>query len=220
MTCGAAAAILEGMPEPKDLHALHSGGMTSLLAGPVALASWRDGDIAMRNIAVAVARQLGFPGKTVAAVLGLSENYVATLRQRALREGAGSVVHRGSRHKSGGWRLLTTPPGDAEGGCGAPEWATGVGGAAGRVRGRAAAGGASPGKRAGSMRSTRRSWCSADSRARPPGARRHRGPGRPAEPLGGVGRAAGPHNRRQMGPQQTRRSPRPLQRACLAPARP
>ena len=92
MTCGAAAAILEGMPEPKDLHALHSGGMTSLLAGPVALASWRDGDIAMRNIAVAVARQLGFPGKTVAAVLGLSENYVATLRQRALREGAAGLV--------------------------------------------------------------------------------------------------------------------------------
>ena len=92
MTSGAAAAILEGMPEPKDLHALRSGGMTSLLAGPVALASWRDGDTAMRNIAVAVARQLGFPGRAVAAVLGLSENYVATLRQRALREGAAGLV--------------------------------------------------------------------------------------------------------------------------------
>ena len=92
MTSGAVAAILEGMPEPKDLHALRSGGMTCLMAGPVALASWRDGDIAMRNIAVAVARQLGFPGKTVAAVLGLSENYVATLRQRALREGAAGLV--------------------------------------------------------------------------------------------------------------------------------
>ena len=80
------------MPEPKDRHALRSGGMTWLMAGPVALACWRDGDIAMRNIAAAVARQLGFPGKTVAAVLGLSENYVATLRQLALRVGAAGLV--------------------------------------------------------------------------------------------------------------------------------
>ena len=80
------------MPEPKDRHALRSGGMTWLMAGPVALACWRDGDIAMRNIAAAVARQLGFPGKAVAAVLGLSENYVATLRQLALRVGAAGLV--------------------------------------------------------------------------------------------------------------------------------
>jgi hypothetical protein len=36
----------------------------------------------MRNVAVAVARQLGFAGKVVAEVMSLSENYVATLRQR------------------------------------------------------------------------------------------------------------------------------------------
>ncbi|HUL27241.1 MAG TPA: hypothetical protein VLW44_15910 [Streptosporangiaceae bacterium] len=39
-----------------------------------------------------MARQLGFPGKVVAEVMGLSENYVATLRQRALREGVAGLV--------------------------------------------------------------------------------------------------------------------------------
>ena len=80
------------MPDPADLHAHHGGGMTYLLAGSVTLACWRDGDLGMRNIAAAVARQLGFPGTTVAEVLGLSANYVATLRQRALTEGTAGLV--------------------------------------------------------------------------------------------------------------------------------
>ena len=46
----------------------------------------------MRNVAVAVLRQLGFPGTEVAAVLGLTPNYVATLHQRALREGTAGLV--------------------------------------------------------------------------------------------------------------------------------
>jgi hypothetical protein len=46
----------------------------------------------MRNIAVAVARQLGFPGKVVAEVMSLTHNYVATLHQRALREGAAGLA--------------------------------------------------------------------------------------------------------------------------------
>ena len=38
-------------------------------------------------MAVAVLRQLGFGGGQVAAVLGLTQNYVATLQQRSLRDG-------------------------------------------------------------------------------------------------------------------------------------
>jgi hypothetical protein len=38
MTSPAAAAILDGMPELKDVHAHHSGGMSYLMAGPVTLA--------------------------------------------------------------------------------------------------------------------------------------------------------------------------------------
>ena len=44
------------------------------MAGPVALACYRDGDLAMRNIAVAVARRLGLPGTVVAQVMGLTPN--------------------------------------------------------------------------------------------------------------------------------------------------
>src|SRR5260370_1155030 len=45
----------------------------------------------MRNVAVAVARQLGFSGQDVAQVMGLTASYVATLHQRALREGAAGL---------------------------------------------------------------------------------------------------------------------------------
>ena len=50
----------------------------------------------MRNIAVAALRQLGYGGMAVAAVMGLTPNYVATLHQRALREGTAGLV-RGAR---------------------------------------------------------------------------------------------------------------------------
>jgi hypothetical protein len=86
------AAILDGMPDPKDLRVLAHGGTAYVMAGPVVLACYRDGDLAMRNIAVAVARQLGFPGKVVAQVMGLTPSYVATLHQRALREGAAGLA--------------------------------------------------------------------------------------------------------------------------------
>src|SRR5260370_1215622 len=92
MTSPAAAAILDGMPSPRDLCRHDHGGLTWITAGPVILACYPAGDVAMRNVAVAVARQLGVPGTGVAEVMGLSENYVATLRQRALRGGAAGLV--------------------------------------------------------------------------------------------------------------------------------
>jgi len=92
MTSPAMAAILDGMPDPKDLRVQAHGGTTYVMAGPVLLGCYRDGDLAMRNIVVAVARQLGFPGKVVAEVMGLTRNYVATLHQRALREGAAGLA--------------------------------------------------------------------------------------------------------------------------------
>ena len=92
----AAAAILEGMPDPRDLRRAEHDGMTFICAGSALLACYPSGDAGMRNVAVAVLRQLGFGGRTVAAVMGLTENYVATLHNRALREGtAGLVRERG-----------------------------------------------------------------------------------------------------------------------------
>ena len=93
----AAAAILEGMPEPKDLHRAEHDGMTFVCAGSAVLACYPSGDAGMRNVTVAVLRQLGFGGQAVAAVMGLTENYVATLHSRALREGLPGIVRDSGR---------------------------------------------------------------------------------------------------------------------------
>lgn|GEM_PF-2963320 len=81
----AAAAILEGMPGPRLLHHADRAGTTWFLAGSARLACYPSGDAGMRNVAVAVLRQLGFGGRAVAGVMGLTGNYVATQHNRALR---------------------------------------------------------------------------------------------------------------------------------------
>ena len=88
----AAAAILEGMPEPGDLRRVSADGEVLVFAGSVLLFRFAEQDAAARNVAVAVLRQLGFSGQAVAAAMGLTENYVATLHRRALREGTGGLV--------------------------------------------------------------------------------------------------------------------------------
>ena len=88
----AAAAILEGMPDPSLLHRADRDGTTWILAGSVVLACYPSADTGLRNVAVAVCRQLGFSGRAVAEVMGLTGNYVATLHNRALREGTAGLV--------------------------------------------------------------------------------------------------------------------------------
>ena len=51
----------------------------------------------MRNIAAATLRQLGFRGREVAAALGLTPNYVATLWKRGAREGTAALVRPAGR---------------------------------------------------------------------------------------------------------------------------
>jgi hypothetical protein len=98
----AAAAILEGMPDPRDLRRVSAGGETLVFAGSLLLFRYRDGDAGARNVAVAVLRQLGYSGQDVAAAMGLTVNYVATLHRRSLREGTGGVVRpRGRPGKAG-----------------------------------------------------------------------------------------------------------------------
>ena len=83
----AVAAILEGMPESRDLRMREHDGRCVITAGTVVLFDYAAGDVVMRNIALAMLRQLGFRGRAVAAVLGLSEAYVATLHSAARRDG-------------------------------------------------------------------------------------------------------------------------------------
>src|SRR5258708_20824488 len=93
----AAAAIVEGMPDTMDLRRGEHDGMTFICAGSALLACYPAGGGGMRNVGVAVLRQLGFGGRTVAAVMGLTENYVATLHNRALREGTPGLVRERGR---------------------------------------------------------------------------------------------------------------------------
>jgi hypothetical protein len=92
MSSAAASAILEGMPEAADLRVLRSDGQVWVFAGKTALFRFAEDDSGMRNITVAALRQIGFGGRQVAEVLGLTENYVATLHQRARREGTAGLV--------------------------------------------------------------------------------------------------------------------------------
>ena len=97
----AVAAILEGMPEPRDLRMHEHDGRCVITAGRVVLFEYAAGDVVMRNIALAALRQLGFKGRVVAAVLGLTENYVATLRNAALRDGSAALVMQDRRGTPG-----------------------------------------------------------------------------------------------------------------------
>ena len=102
----AASAILGGMPGPSLLHRADRDGTTWILAGSVVLACYPSGDAGARNVAVAVSRQLGFGGRAVAEVMGLTENYVATLHNRALREGTAGLVRAPGRPRklaAGAW---------------------------------------------------------------------------------------------------------------------
>ena len=97
----AVAAILEGMPEPRDLRMQERDGRCVITAGRVVLFEYAAGDVVMRNIALAALRQLGFKGRVVAAVLGLTENYVATLHNAALRDGSAALVMQDRRGTPG-----------------------------------------------------------------------------------------------------------------------
>src|ERR1019366_5509448 len=88
----AAAAMLEGMPAPRDLRLHQAGGRRVIAVGATVLFDYDAADTLMRNMVISALRQLGFPGRRVAAVLGLTESYVATLHNLALREGSAALI--------------------------------------------------------------------------------------------------------------------------------
>ena len=97
----AVAAILEGMPEPRDLRMREHDGRCVITAGTVVLFDYAAGDVVMRNIALATLRQLGFRGRAVATALGLSEAYVATLHSAARRDGSAALAMQDRRGTPG-----------------------------------------------------------------------------------------------------------------------
>ena len=98
--------MLEGMPDSRDLRVVEVDGQVLVLVGQRVIAGWDAGDAPMRNLAAVTLRNLGFTGQRVAQVLGLSEEYVATLRGRARRDGSAGVVPRRGRPPALGAREL------------------------------------------------------------------------------------------------------------------
>jgi hypothetical protein len=91
------AAILDGMPEPADLRCTMVSDRLVVTAGATTLFAFAPADIGMRNMVVASLRSLRFPGRAVAAVFGLTEQYVATVYRRALREGSVGLLRPSGR---------------------------------------------------------------------------------------------------------------------------
>src|SRR5260221_11018357 len=82
------------MAEPSDLRLHRADGQCVITAGSVVLFAYGESDVVMRNLAISALRRLGFTGRRVAAVMGLTENYVATLHAGAVRDGSAALVRR------------------------------------------------------------------------------------------------------------------------------
>ena len=88
----AVQVVMEGMPEPRDLRVSVCDGWTLVTVGCRVVAGYDSGDVGMRNVVVVMLTELGFAGVRVAEVMGLSPEYVSTLRGRARREGSAGLV--------------------------------------------------------------------------------------------------------------------------------
>lgn len=93
----AVATILDGMPDPSQLRCTRVDDQMAVTVGATTLFCFEPADVGMRNVAVTTLRSLGFGGQQVAAAFGLSEQYVATLNQRARREGSAGLVRASGR---------------------------------------------------------------------------------------------------------------------------
>ncbi|HYB17061.1 MAG TPA: hypothetical protein VEF71_16515 [Streptosporangiaceae bacterium] len=86
------ALMLEGMPSPWDLHLHRAAGRVMVLAGSKVIAEYGETDLAMRNMVIVTLRRLGFPGRRVAEVFGLTPTYVSRLKTAAARAGAAALA--------------------------------------------------------------------------------------------------------------------------------
>ena len=102
----AAAAILEGMPDPRDLRRVSADGQTLIFAGSRRCSATGTTTPGRATWRWRCCGSWAIGGQAVAAVMGLTVNYVATLHNRALREGTGGVVRprgRPGKLEPGAW---------------------------------------------------------------------------------------------------------------------
>src|SRR5258708_4235267 len=87
----AVAAILDGMPDPRSLHLHEHDGRCVIMAGSRVLFNYAATDLAGRNFALCSLRQLGFTGRALAGLAGLSEEYVSRI-YRAWKDGGSAAL--------------------------------------------------------------------------------------------------------------------------------
>src|SRR5664280_2391735 len=98
VTIGAAVqAMLVGMPAPRDLHRSEVDGQVFVAVGATVLFGYAADDAGLRNLAAVTLPEMGFTGRRVAQVLGITEEYVSMLRARTRREGSAGLMRRRGR---------------------------------------------------------------------------------------------------------------------------
>jgi hypothetical protein len=85
------------MPDSPVLRCEVVGNRVVVSGNGRLLFAYESSDVGMAHLVVAALRSLGVPGQTVASAFGLSEQYVATLHQRAGREGSAGLVRASGR---------------------------------------------------------------------------------------------------------------------------
>jgi transposase len=85
------------MPEAPEVSCEVMGDRRVVIMNGKAVWAFEPSDVGMAHMAVEFLRSLDFSGQQVARVLGFSESYVATLHQRAAREGSAGLVRSSGR---------------------------------------------------------------------------------------------------------------------------
>ncbi|MGV1010542.1 MAG: putative transposase [Dermatophilaceae bacterium] len=80
------------MPTPDDLRRTEVDGQVLLTVGATVLFSYAADDAGLRNLAAVTLPEMGFTGRRVAQVVGLTEVYVSMLRARAKAEGSAALT--------------------------------------------------------------------------------------------------------------------------------
>ena len=105
--------MLGGMPEAADLRHAEVGGQVVVSVGARVVSSFPAGDSVMRNMAAVTLTELGFTGRRVGAMFGITEQYVSMLRGRTRRDGSAGLIRSqgrppalgvGQRERARRWR--------------------------------------------------------------------------------------------------------------------
>jgi D-arabinose 1-dehydrogenase-like Zn-dependent alcohol dehydrogenase len=98
--------MLVGMPAPRHLHRVEVDGQVLITVGASVLFSYEAADSGLRHLAAVRLPEMGFTGRRVARVLGITQEYVSMLRARARAEGSAGLMRRRGRPAAWGARDL------------------------------------------------------------------------------------------------------------------